>query len=45
MRLGFRNFPELVCEGVPQEVFFALPFTEKVPKGIVVFHKGFLEKG
>jgi putative acetyltransferase len=44
MRLGFRNFPELVCEGVPQEVFFALPFTEKVPKGIVVFHKGFLAK-
>lgn len=41
-RLGFRNIPELVCEGVPQEVFFALPFTEKVPKGIVMFHEGFL---
>src|SRR5512140_1919532 len=27
-RFGFRNFPDLVCEGVPQEVFFALPFTE-----------------
>jgi putative acetyltransferase len=40
--LGFQNFPELVLEGVPQEVFFALPFTEKVPKGIVVFHEGFL---
>jgi len=41
-RLGFKNLPELVCEGVPQAVFFALPFTEKVPKGIVLFHKGFL---
>ena len=40
-RLGFQNFPELVHEGVPQEVFFALPFTEKVPKGIVLFHEGF----
>jgi len=44
-RLGFQNFPELLCEGVPQEVFFALPFTEKVPKGIVLFHEGFLAKG
>jgi putative acetyltransferase len=44
-RLGFQNFPELVCEGVPQEVFFALPFTEKVPKGIVLFHEGFLANG
>jgi putative acetyltransferase len=44
-RLGFQNFPELVHEGVPQEVFFALPFTEKVPKGIVLFHKGFWANG
>ncbi|MCX5837447.1 MAG: N-acetyltransferase [Deltaproteobacteria bacterium] len=44
-RLGFQNFPELVYEGVPQEVFFALPFTEKVPKGIVLFHEGFLANG
>ena len=41
-RFGFRNFPELVHEGVPQEVFLALPFTTKVPQGIVVFHEGFL---
>ncbi len=41
-RLGFQNIPALVCEGVPQEVFFALPFTGKVPKGSVMFHKGFL---
>jgi putative acetyltransferase len=44
-RLGFQNFPSLVYEGVPQEVFFALPFTEKVPEGIVSFHEGFLAKG
>jgi putative acetyltransferase len=25
-RFGFKNFPELVHEGVPQEVFLALPF-------------------
>jgi len=43
-RFGFRNFPELVHEGVPQEVFLALPFTAKVPQGIVVFHEGFLAK-
>jgi putative acetyltransferase len=44
-RLGFQNIPELVHEGIPPEVFFALPFTEKVPKGIVVFHEGFLANG
>ncbi len=44
-RFGFHNFPELVHEGIPQEVFLALPFTEKVPQGIVVFHKGFLANG
>jgi putative acetyltransferase len=44
-RLGFQNFPELVHEGVPQEVFFVLPFTERVPEGIVLFHEGFWAKG
>lgn len=44
-RFGFRNYPQLVHEGVPQEVFLALPFTEKVPQGIVVFHEGFLANG
>jgi putative acetyltransferase len=41
-KFGFRNFPELVHEGIPQEVFLALPFTAKVPQGIVMFHEGFL---
>ena len=41
-QLGFRNFPELVYEGVPQEVFLVLPFNEKVPQGTVVFQEAFL---
>ncbi|HEX7555445.1 MAG TPA: N-acetyltransferase [Leptolinea sp.] len=44
-RFGFRNIPTLIYEGIPQEVFLALPFTEKVPQGIVVFHEGFLSNG
>ena len=44
-RFGFKNFPELVHEGIPQEFFLALPFTEKIPQGLVVFHKGFLANG
>jgi putative acetyltransferase len=44
-RFGFKNFQELVHAGVPQEVFLALPFSERVPQGIVVFHEGFLANG
>jgi len=44
-KFGFKNYPELIHEGIPQEVFLVLPFTEKVPKGIVVFHEGFLANG
>ena len=44
-RFGFKNFPELIHEGVPQEVFLALPFNEKVPHGTVVFHEAFLANG
>jgi len=43
-RFGFKNFPELVYEGIPQEFFLALAFTENIPRGIVVFHEGFLTK-
>ena len=42
---AFKNFPELVHEGVPQEVFLTLPFTEKVPQGTVIFEEGFLANG
>ena len=41
---GFKNYPELVHEEIPQEFFLVLPFSEKVPKGVVVFHEGFLAK-
>lgn len=44
-RFGFRNYPELIYEGIPQEFFLALPFTNHVPQGIVVFHEGFMAKG
>ncbi len=41
IKFGFKNYPEMIHEGVPQEVFLVLPFTGKVPNGIVVFHEGF----
>ena len=44
-RFGFRNSPDLVYEGIPQEFFFVLPFTNKIPQGIIMFHKGFLANG
>jgi putative acetyltransferase len=40
-RFGFKNYPQLIHQGVPQEVFLALPFSEEVPEGTVEFHKGF----
>ncbi len=43
-RFGFRNLPQLVHEGIPQEVFVAKPFYEGVPKGTVQFHPGFWAK-
>jgi hypothetical protein len=30
---------------ITREVFLALPFSDRVPHGIVVFHKGFLATG
>ena len=44
-RFGFRNYPELDYEGIPQEVFVAFPFYEQVPHGTVVFHEGFQTTG
>ena len=40
-QFGFSNLPELILEGVPQEVFLALPFGENKTQGVVVFHEGF----
>jgi putative acetyltransferase len=44
-RFGFRNLADLVLDGVPQEVFLALPFDKKIAQGTVVFHEAFLAKG
>lgn len=44
-RFGFQNVAGLVHEGVPQEVFLALPLKERVPQGMVKFHEGFLATG
>ncbi len=40
-RFGFRNYPELIHEGIPQEFFLALPFSDGTPQGIVMFHEAF----
>ncbi|BAV35057.1 N-acetyltransferase GCN5 [Sulfuricaulis limicola] len=40
-RFGFENAPGLVCEGAPQDVFFALPLDGQVPQGTVEFHEAF----
>ena len=44
-KFGFKNTPELVLEGVPQEVFFALSFGAHTPQGAVTFHDGFKATG
>jgi putative acetyltransferase len=44
-KFGFRNMRGLVIEGVPQEVFFALPFDGNAPQGTVAFHEGFKADG
>lgn len=40
-RFGFRNLPELIYEGIPQQYFQVLPFSEAVPTGTVKFHERF----
>ncbi|MBK9442919.1 MAG: N-acetyltransferase [Comamonadaceae bacterium] len=40
-RFGFANTADLVLEGVPAEVFFALPFNRASPRGQVHFHPAF----
>ncbi len=44
-KFGFVNAPELVLEGVPPEVFFALSFDGAIPQGVVTFHEGFKAAG
>jgi len=40
-KFGFENVPELILEGVPPDVFFALSFDGRFPHGNVTFHEGF----
>lgn len=44
-KFGFTNTPGLALEGVPPEVFFALPFDGHTPQGNVAFHEGFAADG
>lgn len=44
-KFGFENVAGLVCEGVPEEVSFALSFDGRFPRGIVRFHDGFKANG
>jgi putative acetyltransferase len=41
IKFGFKNYPEMIHEGIPQEVFLVLPFSNKIPKGTVTFHEAF----
>lgn len=40
-QFGFRNVPELVLDGVPEEDFLVLPLRYNVSSGNVAFHKSF----
>jgi putative acetyltransferase len=44
-KFGFENVDGLCLEGVPPEVFFALPFNGNIPQGTVTFHEGFKADG
>ncbi|MDO9599342.1 MAG: N-acetyltransferase [Azoarcus sp.] len=41
IKFGFENAVGLVLEDVPPEVFFALAFDGRFPRGKVTFHEGF----
>jgi putative acetyltransferase len=40
-RFGFRNFPDLVVDGVPQEYVLALRFTGNKAQGVIEHHPAF----
>lgn len=44
-QFGFENVSGLAHEGVPPEVFFALPFDGHIPQGAVNFHEAFKADG
>lgn len=44
-RFGFKNLPDLILDGVPQEYFLALSLEKNEARGVVVFHQGFAANG
>jgi putative acetyltransferase len=44
-KFGFENVAGLILENVPQEVFFALSFDGRLPRGNVTFHEAFKANG
>jgi putative acetyltransferase len=44
-KLGFKNIPGFVHEGVPAEVFLAMSFDGHTSQGTVTFHEGFKADG
>jgi putative acetyltransferase len=44
-KFGFKNYPEIIHEGIPQEFFLILPFNnkfnKKIPQGIMRFDESF----
>ncbi len=44
-KFGFRNTPDLIHEGIPQQNFLVLPFEDEEPRGFIVFHEGFNARG
>ncbi len=40
---SFANYPQLIHEDIPQELFLSLPFTENIPSGVVEFHPAFMQ--
>lgn len=44
-KFAFQNIPGFVYEGIPPEVFLALPFDGNNPRGTVTFHEAFKATG
>lgn len=43
-QFGFKNFPNLTMEHVPQEYVLVLPFSEKIASGVIEHHPDFFVK-
>lgn len=43
-QFGFKSYPQLTHDGVPQQYVLALPLAGAVPCGVAMFHEGFLAR-